>query len=97
MKKIIPIIVLTLAGTLMVVYNSPGQDKKWTLEECVLYAIEHNIQVKQQELAADVQQNALNTLKSDCRGCIAFSNYFFCKNFFLEEKKCVCASQNHTT
>ena len=63
MKKFIPIIVLTLAGTLMVVYNSPGQDNKWTLEECVLYAIEHNIQVKQQELAADVQQNALKQSK----------------------------------
>ena len=63
MKKLIPFIVLTLAGTLMVVYNSPGQDNKWTLEECVLYAIEHNIQVKQQELAADVQQNALKQSK----------------------------------
>ena len=59
MKKFIPIIVLTLAGTLMTVYNSPGQGNRWTLEECVLYAIEHNIQVKQQELAADIQQNAL--------------------------------------
>ena len=63
MKKFIPIIVLTLAGTLMVAYNSLGQENKWTLEECVLYAIEHNIQVKQQELAADVQQNALKQSK----------------------------------
>ncbi len=59
MKKIIPIILLTLAGTMMIVYNSPGQGNNWTLEECILYAIEHNIQVKQQELAADIQQNAL--------------------------------------
>ena len=59
MKKFISIIVLTLAGTMMTVYNSPGQENRWTLEECVLYAIEHNIQVKQQELAADIQQNAL--------------------------------------
>ena len=63
MKKLIPIIVLTLAGTLMVSNNSLGQENKWTLEECVLYAIEHNIQVKQQELAADVQQNALKQSK----------------------------------
>jgi len=59
MKKIFIIAILTLAGTLMIAYNSLGQEKKWTLEECVLYAIEHNIQVKQQELAANVQQNAL--------------------------------------
>ena len=63
MKKLIPYIVLTLAGTLMVSNNSLGQENKWTLEECVLYAIEHNIQVKQQELAADVQQNALKQSK----------------------------------
>ena len=63
MKKFISIIVLTLAGTMMTVYNSPGQGNRWTLEECVLYAIEHNIQVKQQELAADIQQNALKQSK----------------------------------
>ncbi|MBE9510274.1 MAG: TolC family protein [Bacteroidetes bacterium] len=63
MKKLISIIVLTMAGTLMIAYNSLGQENKWTLEECVLYAIEHNIQVKQQELAADVQQNALKQSK----------------------------------
>lgn len=63
MKKLIPIIVLTLAGTLIIAYNSPGQENKWTLKECVLYAIEHNIQVKQQELAADIQQNALKQSK----------------------------------
>jgi len=59
MKNLFIIIILTLAGTLMIAYNSLGQEKKWTLEECVLYAIEHNIQVKQQELVADIQQNAL--------------------------------------
>ncbi|MBA7577054.1 hypothetical protein ES708_18900 [subsurface metagenome] len=63
MKKLIPIITLTLAVTLMGAYNSLGQENKWTLEECVLYAIEHNIQVKQQELAANVQQNALKQSK----------------------------------
>jgi outer membrane protein len=60
MKKFISIIVLTLAGTLMVAYR---QGKKWTLEECVLFAIEHNLQVKQQEIAADIQQNALKQSK----------------------------------
>ncbi len=37
MKKLFIIIILTLAGTLMVAYNSLGQENKWTLEECVLY------------------------------------------------------------
>ena len=63
MKKLISIIVLTLVVTLMIAYNSLGQENKWTLEECVLYAIEYNIQVKQQEIAADVQQNALKQSK----------------------------------
>lgn len=63
MKKLISIIVFTLGGTLMVVFNSFGQENKWTLEECVLYAIEHNLQVKQQEIAADVQMNALKQSK----------------------------------
>ena len=30
--------------------SSSAQDKKWTLEECVKYAIEHNISIQQTEL-----------------------------------------------
>ncbi len=35
-----------------------AQDHAWTLEECVRYALENNIQVKQQELNTQFQENA---------------------------------------
>lgn len=35
---------------LLVGLNSQAQTKKWTIEECVNYALEHNISVKQSEL-----------------------------------------------
>ncbi|HOK25315.1 MAG TPA: TolC family protein [Bacteroidales bacterium] len=40
-----------------------SQKKLWTLEECVRYALERNIQVKQQELQTRVQKNALDLAK----------------------------------
>jgi outer membrane protein len=36
----------------------PGfAQKPWSLEECIQYAIEHNIQIKRQQLAADISKN----------------------------------------
>lgn len=35
---------------LLVGLNSQAQTKKWTIEECVNYALEHNISIKQSEL-----------------------------------------------
>lgn len=40
-----------------------AQEKTWTLEECIRYAIEHNIQVKQQEIQTSYQENALEQSK----------------------------------
>lgn len=34
--------------------NANAQEKKWTLQECVNYALDHNISVKQQELSKDL-------------------------------------------
>lgn len=53
MKKSI-IVVLLLFGVL-----AQGQNKKWTLKECVAYALENNISVKQSELnlqATDIEK-----------------------------------------
>jgi len=58
MKKSI-IIVLLLFGVL-----AQSQNKQWTLKECVDYALENNISVKQSEL--DIQTSELN--KSDAIG-----------------------------
>lgn len=40
-----------------------SQQKIWTLEECVRYALDKNIQVKQQELQTRFQKNALDLAK----------------------------------
>ena len=36
-----------------------SQEKVWSLEECIRYAIDNNITIKQQELQADYQSNTL--------------------------------------
>jgi len=40
-----------------------SQQKMWSLEECIRYAIENNIQIKQQNLATEVQKNSLDLAK----------------------------------
>ena len=57
--KILPAIFLFLS----VVPISAQQT--WSLQKCVDYAIENNIQIKQQELASDYQGNLVNQAKSD--------------------------------
>lgn len=49
---------------LFVLQVSFAQQKKWTLQECVTYALENNISVKQSEL--QVQQGEIN--KKDAKG-----------------------------
>jgi outer membrane protein len=40
-----------------------SQQKVWSLEECIKYAIENNIQIKQQSIQTDVQKNSLDLAK----------------------------------
>lgn len=40
-----------------------SQQKGWSLEECIKYAIENNIQIKQQVIQTEVQQNSLDLAK----------------------------------
>ncbi len=47
-----------MSGTLF----SQGQHS-WSLEECIKYAIDNNIQIKQQEIQTRVQQNSLDLAK----------------------------------
>jgi outer membrane protein len=61
MKKIGIIIVILCLG-----FSAQSQDKKWTLKECVEYALANNISVKQSEL--DLESSDID--KSD-----AFGNY----------------------
>jgi len=43
--------------------NSIAQQKVWSLEECIKYAIDHNIQIKQQTIQTKVQKNSLDQAK----------------------------------
>ncbi|HBZ19837.1 MAG TPA: hypothetical protein DEO60_01805, partial [Bacteroidales bacterium] len=43
--------------------NGFAQKQVWSLEECVKYAIDHNIQIKQQTIQTMVQKNALDQSK----------------------------------
>ena len=40
-----------------------AQQKVWTLDECIYYAIDNNIQIKQQDLQTQYQKNALDLSK----------------------------------
>jgi len=57
MKKL-TIILCTLA----ICFSSVAQTKKWTLKECVIYALENNISVKQSEL--DVENAVVDKLEA---------------------------------
>jgi outer membrane protein len=57
MKKVF---LLFLAGCLFV--NAYSQ-KKWSLEECINYAYENNLQIKQQQLNVNLNKNNLNQSK----------------------------------
>ncbi|KUO67693.1 MAG: transporter [Lutibacter sp. BRH_c52] len=45
--------------------NANAQDKKWTLQECVDYALEHNISIKQQELSKDLVEEDITIAKGN--------------------------------
>jgi outer membrane protein len=60
MKKILTMLItgfLFFPGTLF------SQQKEWSLEECIKYAIDNNIQIKQQAIQTEVQQNSLDLAK----------------------------------
>jgi outer membrane protein len=60
MKKILFVLIAGLLLPLGVTYS---QQKEWSLEECIKYAIENNIQIKQQVIQTQVQENALDLAK----------------------------------
>lgn len=54
-----PVILFVLASFCLA--HLSAQPKQWTLEECIRYAVEHNITVKKMEIQKDVAANDLNT------------------------------------
>lgn len=59
-----------LFGILLIVIpiiysETANSQKKWTLEECIGYALENNIQIKRQELQTEIAKNNLDQSKID--------------------------------
>ncbi|MDF1518053.1 MAG: TolC family protein [Lutibacter sp.] len=56
-------IVSILAFVLFI--NANAQDKKWTLQECVDYALDNNISIKQQELSKELAEEDIAIAKGN--------------------------------
>src|SRR5512133_2908000 len=60
MKKILLLISACLLSSQGLIFS---QQKVWSLEECIIYAIDNNIQIKQQVIQTKYQENALDLAK----------------------------------
>ena len=60
MKKLFILIFICILSSQEIIFS---QQKVWSLEECIKYAIENNIQIKQQAIQTDVQKNSLDLSK----------------------------------
>jgi len=70
-------LVLPLAAVALCLHATlPAQEKRWTLEECITYAYEHNILIRQQELSAEEKRIALSESKWSYGPDVSVSNSF---------------------
>ena len=53
-------LIVLIAGLMFPHGAANSQEKQWSLEECIKYAIENNIQIKQQVIQTQVQENSLD-------------------------------------
>lgn len=60
MKKVLILIFSCLFASQNLIF---AQSKVWSLEECIRYAIDNNIQIKQQSVQTQVQKNSLDLSK----------------------------------
>lgn len=60
MKKILIFIFTCTFASQSFIFS---QSKVWSLEECIKYAIDNNIQIKQQAIQTEIQKNALDLSK----------------------------------
>ncbi len=60
MKKIL---FLIAALAFLSVPGAFSQSKIWSLEDCIMYAIDNNIQIKQQAIQTEIQKNSLDLAK----------------------------------
>jgi outer membrane protein len=60
MKKVLVLITACLLSSQGLIFS---QQKVWSLEECIRYAIDNNIQIKQQAIQTDIQKNSFDLAK----------------------------------
>lgn len=60
MKKLLILIFLCVVVSQGMIFS---QQKVWSLEDCIRYAIENNIQIKQQVVQTNIQKNSLDLAK----------------------------------
>ncbi|MEI6049014.1 MAG: TolC family protein [Bacteroidota bacterium] len=60
MKKFLILIFTCLLSSNGIIFS---QQKVWSLEDCIMYAIENNIQIKQQVIQTQIQENSLDLAK----------------------------------
>ena len=71
---------LSILIALLVVITSFAQDKKWTLQECVDHALEHNLSVKRAAYTTDLRNEDITSAKGNLLPGVAASasqNYNF--------------------
>jgi outer membrane protein len=92
MKKSLFLITAFLLLTIGQIFS---QEKVWSLEECIRYAIDNNIQIKQQVIQTDYQKNALDQAKLNLLPTLngqASQNYSF--NRTLDQNSYQYVNQN---
>jgi len=58
-RKVVLVILILLMSPLII----SAQTKEWSLEDCILYALQNNIQLKQQEITTQYKSSALELSK----------------------------------
>lgn len=76
-----------------------GQEKKvWSLEDCVFYAHDHNIQVKQQQLNTAYNENTLKQSKIDMAPNLNFNtNYNYASGRVLDQSTYIYKNQDQNS
>ena len=95
MKKLL---FLTMAILMLTGGHLFSQEKTWSLEECITYAIDNNISIKQQVIQTEYQQNALDQSKLNLLPTVngqASHNYSF--NRTLDQTTYQYVNQNGQT
>ncbi|MCK5857601.1 MAG: TolC family protein [Bacteroidales bacterium] len=55
---------LILLALVLLLIQSAKAQKKWTLEQCIEYALQHNIEIKQKELSLKIQESSVRQSKA---------------------------------